>query len=190
VESVAKTSALHRPGRIPIDKNLLKEMANEAKSQNCASMDDQQTDVFPLSLAQEGLWILDRISPGSAAYNMPEAWRFKGELDLNALRASLTEIRNRHEILRTIFSDQQCRPIQIVMPAHPFEFPLIDVADAADSESECSRRIEIEARRPFDLKSGPLFRTHHARQHAPHYFGCLVLWSFHARIHRALLSFS
>src|SRR5260221_3485225 len=91
------------------------EMSNQATFQAPAGGAGHVQDIFPLSLAQEGLWILDRISPGGAAYNMPESWRLKGKVDIDALRASIGEIVNRHVSLRTVFSQADAKPHQITL---------------------------------------------------------------------------
>src|SRR5690349_18869618 len=56
------------------------------------------------SFAQERLWFLQQLEPGSAAYNVPRAIRILGKLDLNLLERSLNEIIARHESLRTRFA--------------------------------------------------------------------------------------
>ena len=56
---------------------------------------------LPLSFAQQRLWLVDRMEPGSPAYNMAYALRLHGELDAAALRASLDALVRRHETLRT-----------------------------------------------------------------------------------------
>src|SRR5581483_9809946 len=58
---------------------------------------------LPLSYAQQRLWFIDQLEPGSAAYNIPSAVRLRGRLDEAALRRSLNEIVRRHEVLRTSF---------------------------------------------------------------------------------------
>src|SRR5215212_4784759 len=61
-------------------------------------------DGAPLSSAQRRSWFLDRLEPGSPAYNRPAVFRLAGALDLKALEESLTEIVSRHEILRTKYA--------------------------------------------------------------------------------------
>lgn len=39
----------------------------------------------PLSYAQQRLWFLDQMAPGTAAYNLPMAERLRGPLDARAL---------------------------------------------------------------------------------------------------------
>src|SRR6185312_13941968 len=47
---------------------------------------------LPLSFAQQRLWFLDQLEPGSATYNMPLAVRLKGQLHIAALERTLSEI--------------------------------------------------------------------------------------------------
>ncbi|MFL5540369.1 MAG: condensation domain-containing protein, partial [Longimicrobiaceae bacterium] len=70
----------------------------------------------PLSFAQERLWFIDRLEPGSAVYNIPVAWRLAGALDERALERALGEIVRRHEALRTTFGEVDGSPVQVVAP--------------------------------------------------------------------------
>jgi acyl carrier protein len=58
----------------------------------------------PLSFAQERLWFLEKLQPGSSAYDMPMAVRLRGRLDVEALEAALLAVARRHETLRTTFA--------------------------------------------------------------------------------------
>src|SRR3954468_2311779 len=80
--------------------------------------------VFPLSFAQQRLWVLDRLEPDSAVYNIPIALRVKGLLQVDALRASLNAIFRRHEVLRASFREQDGNPIQIIFPPTLLPIPL------------------------------------------------------------------
>ena len=71
-----------------------------------------KTTVPPLSFAQERLWFLDQLEPGSSAYNMPLALRLTGHLNVTALERSIGEILSRHEVLRTTFVTEDEQPIQ------------------------------------------------------------------------------
>ncbi len=55
-----------------------------------------RTRTAPVSFAQERLWFLDRLQPGSALYNVPAALRLSGALSVPALERSLGETVRRH----------------------------------------------------------------------------------------------
>ena len=113
---------------------------------------------YPLSFAQQRLWFIHRMDPGSAAYNSANAIRMIGEIDKNALERSLSEIIRRHEVLRTIFPERDGEPVQQVFPSEAVRIPLIDFR-GLDNPEESSRDVfESEYARPFDLSKGPLLR--------------------------------
>lgn len=115
----------------------------------------------PLSFAQERLWFLDQLEPGSAFYNVPAAVRLEGDLDVGALERSINEIVRRHDVLRTTFPVIGGDPVQAISPAAPLEFPLIDLRAISRGAREIeARRLAVEeARRPFDLAAGMLVRA-------------------------------
>nr|BFE87619.1 hypothetical protein GCM10020093_102200 [Planobispora longispora] len=53
-----------------------------------------------LTAAQRRLWFLERLFPGSVAYNIALAERLRGPLDVTALERALTAVAERHEVLR------------------------------------------------------------------------------------------
>ncbi|HEY0016596.1 MAG TPA: amino acid adenylation domain-containing protein [Longimicrobium sp.] len=113
-----------------------------------------------LSFAQERLWFLDRLSPGSAAYTIPLALRLTGDLNEGALRRALREIVDRHESLRTTFGEDGGEPRQRIAPAVPCAVPLRDLSrlDVGERDAALHEAIARQARSPFDLERGPLFR--------------------------------
>ncbi|MFC9470800.1 non-ribosomal peptide synthase/polyketide synthase [Nocardia sp. NPDC056952] len=58
---------------------------------------------IPLSAAQQRMWLLNRLDPESAAYNIPIAVRLTGDVDAGALAAAVTDVLDRHEVLRTAY---------------------------------------------------------------------------------------
>ncbi len=116
---------------------------------------------LPLSYAQQRLWFIDQLEPGSSAYNIPIAVRFKGKLDKNALQRSLSEIIRRHEVLRTAFPMVNGQPIQKIAAEMQLlvEEETLTSLDAKEREEAARLKVRAEASRPFDLDRGPLFRA-------------------------------
>ena len=116
---------------------------------------------LPLSFAQQRLWFLDQLRPGSSAYNMAQALRARGALDVRALRRSLTALAARHEVLRTTFAARGGEPEQVIHPPKPIALPLVELSTLGDAarERELARRQRDEATHPFDLARGPLLRA-------------------------------
>jgi amino acid adenylation domain-containing protein/non-ribosomal peptide synthase protein (TIGR01720 family) len=120
---------------------------------------------LPLSFAQQRLWFMDQLEPGSVAYNILLFLRFEGRLDRAALAGCLEEIVRRHEALRTAFAVVGGEPVQVIAPAGPGglpgSLPGIDLrALALDRlEAEVTRLAEAEAAQPFELTRGPLLRV-------------------------------
>ncbi|MFG2811331.1 amino acid adenylation domain-containing protein [Streptomyces massasporeus] len=113
-----------------------------------------------LSFAQQRLWFLDRLTPGSALYNVPLVLEITGPLDVPALRSALRGLLERHEALRTRFGGEETEPYQLVDEAAD----RLDVTELAhlpeDARTrEADRLAREEAQRPFDLATGPLVRT-------------------------------
>ncbi|MFL6262992.1 MAG: amino acid adenylation domain-containing protein, partial [Thermoanaerobaculia bacterium] len=115
---------------------------------------------LPLSFAQERLWFLDQLQPGSPAYNMPTAVRLRGKLDLGVFRRSLRAVAVRHETLRTTFAVREGRPVQGVAADPRLDIPLLDLrALPQEPRERALRRLAgEEGRRPFNLAAGPLVR--------------------------------
>ncbi len=115
----------------------------------------------PLSFAQQRLWFLDRLEPGSSAYNVPVAVRLRGELDAPCLRRCLEEVVRRHEVLRSRFRETGEGPVQEPCPPPSLALPLLDLSATAElRREELARRVaRQEGRRPFDLGRAPLLRA-------------------------------
>lgn len=115
----------------------------------------------PLSFAQRRMWLIDRIFPGSSAYNISNSVRIEGRLDAGSLERAIGEILSRHEILRTVFPSDDEGPWQQVNPVEPFHLPRTDLLSHPADQRETialatAERMLCEAQ---DLAQGPLFRA-------------------------------
>ncbi len=114
-----------------------------------------------LSFAQERLWFLHQLDPESEVYNVPSAVRLGGKLDVAALRQALAGVVRRHEVLRTTFASVDGKAVQIVHEDGTVELPVVEwpTLRPSEREREARREASAEARKPFDLARGPLFRA-------------------------------
>ncbi|ROP31316.1 non-ribosomal peptide synthetase [Couchioplanes caeruleus] len=105
--------------------------------------------MIPLSFAQRRLWFVDRFEGPSPTYNGAFALRLTGELDVDALRAALRDVVERHEVLRTVIAEgDDGVPYQQVLPpgTEPFDLTVADVA-----ESDRPAAVDAVAKQTFDL---------------------------------------
>ena len=116
---------------------------------------------LPLSYAQQRLWFLDQLEPGSAAYNMPVALRLSGVLNVDALKQTLDEVVRRHEALRTTFAAIDGVPVQRIAPTLDLPLPLTDLSGLpqVQRDQKAEEIVQQEAHRPYDLATGPLVRA-------------------------------
>jgi hypothetical protein len=119
------------------------------------------TNSFPLSFAQQRLWVLDRFAPGTSLFNTAAAWWLEGPLNLNALAAAFTEMHRRHESLRTTFAVREGHPVQVVAPPQTVPLPIVDLSTLPEREQRRqAHRIATDwGWLPLDLEHGPLMRT-------------------------------
>ncbi|HEX2206854.1 MAG TPA: amino acid adenylation domain-containing protein, partial [Longimicrobium sp.] len=115
----------------------------------------------PLSFAQERLWLIDQLEPGSAAYTISAGLRLRGALDANALHRAFAEIIRRHDALRTNFAVVDGAPVQVVAPEMSIDIPLLDLSPLGfDKREEALRAFAAdEVAVPFNLSSGALVRV-------------------------------
>ncbi|HYH80778.1 MAG TPA: condensation domain-containing protein, partial [Longimicrobium sp.] len=115
----------------------------------------------PLSFAQQRLWLIDRMNPGAATWNVVFPLRLRGALDVPALERALNALRERHESLRTTFAERDGGAVQVI---HPFARVPLEVDDLSAlgpgaRDAEVERRAAMDANTGFDLEAGPLFRA-------------------------------
>src|SRR5271165_4245356 len=110
----------------------------------------QRPAQIPLSFAQRRLWFIDRLEGPSPTYNIPLALRLRGRLDQAALEAALGDVVERHESLRTIFTELGGTPYQNILEPASAQ-PRLEVAPA--TEVTLAQRLGDAARYCFDLST-------------------------------------
>ncbi|WP_158929672.1 non-ribosomal peptide synthetase [Acidisphaera sp. S103] len=107
---------------------------------------DEAAD-WPLAPAQERLWFLDRLAPGSSAYVMPVALRFRGGVEAGRVEAALADMEARHPVLRRRLVDG---PVLRKAPPAPF------VLRVLEGDTALVQRLALA---PFDLANEPFWRA-------------------------------
>ncbi len=115
----------------------------------------ERPDVVPLSLAQQRMWFLNRFDPESAVNNIPAVIRLSGALDVEALRAAVADLVERHEILRTVYPEIDGAGRQVVLGAEDVGVGL-DVVRV--SEAEVFERVVASVSTGFDVTVAPPLR--------------------------------
>ncbi|SIT01212.1 TauD/TfdA family dioxygenase [Achromobacter sp. MFA1 R4] len=115
---------------------------------------------MPLSPAQQRLWLVDRLAATPAqraAYNLSAVYELQGELDLDRMARALDGTLRRHEILRSIYpEDEHGDPVARVLPSVSLPLPVTDLGAQPDA---APAHIAACAAQPFDLATGPLLRA-------------------------------
>jgi hypothetical protein len=115
----------------------------------------------PVSFAQQRLWFLEHLEPGTSAYNLPRAIRITGILDVEALRRALDAIVQRHESLRMTFTDVDGKVMASLGPGAPVDVPVVSLESRPEDQKQAQAAVMAgkEGQRPFNLTTGPVMRV-------------------------------
>jgi amino acid adenylation domain-containing protein len=130
-----------------------------------------------LSFAQERLWFLDQLTPGSAVFNVPLAVRLSGPIEPNALERSVNEIVRRHEALRTTFTTVDGQALPVSRSELTVSLRVIDLTAWPLEQREAKAEVLLseQAGAPFDLATGPLIRTTLVKLDEEHHIFLVVM---------------
>lgn len=139
-----------------VEKILLSESQGTDYKIESISRDER----LPLSFVQQQLWILDRLTSGSPAYNMPLAVKLTGKINEAALEIALRTIIQRHEILRSNIVALDGDPQVVIRPEIDFELRKVSVKLGSESLEMVEQRLAAdEASTSFDLANDWLIRA-------------------------------
>ncbi len=168
VSQIRRSLSLELPIRALFEEPTLSRLASRLQLPDEASAGEPPPLValphgasLPASFAQERLWFLDQLVPGSSVYNILLAQELSGRLDVAALTAALTEILRRHEVLRTTYRYEGGRLHQVVSPAAPVALAREELGalQGEARRAEIRKRVDEEINRPMDLATGPVLQA-------------------------------
>ena len=116
---------------------------------------------LPASAAQQRLYRLQQALPELPFFNIVYVLRLTSPVDAAVLEQSLNDIVRRHEILRTTFTVDDGRHVQVVAPSLSVPLVVDDLTrlPATKKERAGHKLIQDELLHRFDLERGPLLRT-------------------------------
>ncbi len=110
-------------------------------------------DTHPLTYAQESLYFLEQLTKGQPVYNMPQAFRLRGTIDVAALEKAFRTIIARHEALRSRIIETENGPRQVIDAENSIYFRISQL-----SPTNLEERLQQAVSESFDLARGPLVR--------------------------------
>ena len=116
---------------------------------------------YPVTAAQNRLWILSQLEGGSLASNMPVAIRLKGAIDEDLFEEAFRQLIQRHEILRTSFNVDANKEIrQFITPVNQLAFSLEreNFSRKRNKNIAVDEYIREKTQETFDLSKAPLLR--------------------------------
>src|ERR1043165_8030303 len=157
--SMEKTSTLSPTKQALLQQRLKKASRGTGRRPDIPRRPDRGS--APLSFTQRQMWVIDQMTPGNPAYNLPYAFRLRGPLQVAALEDSFNQIIQRHEALRTRFAVKSGEPLQIIEPALRIKLKVTKLDHPAGEERE--NRLKAlaaeESLKSFDLSRLPLIRV-------------------------------
>ncbi|MBT4837149.1 MAG: amino acid adenylation domain-containing protein, partial [Methylococcales bacterium] len=133
--------------------DLIKQNGTTISHQMIEKADRQQPLV--LSYAQERIWFLEQLESSGQANIIPGLLRLQGSLNLTVLEQTLQTIVQRHESLRTVFTNDNDQLCQSILTSEQWCLQQLNFA----SDKACEKAIIKQIKQPFDLTQDYLFRV-------------------------------
>lgn len=114
-----------------------------------------------LSFGQQQLWLVDQLTPGASAYNVPYPVRIRGPLNVTALQRALDAVVGRHEVLRTLFVNFKGQPLPLVAKHWSVEMGQVDLRSMSPDEkmAKLPGLLKEDSARCFHLAKDLKLRT-------------------------------
>ncbi|WP_299315823.1 non-ribosomal peptide synthetase [uncultured Aquimarina sp.] len=119
----------------------------------------EKKEYYALTSSQRRLWTLSQLDDGNIAYNIFDAFQFSGELDINKLSVAFIKLIERHESLRTIFTEDKNGELgQYVIPIEEY-FGSLKILDLSSNSTDevLQNHSKTVQEHVFNLEKGPLF---------------------------------
>jgi amino acid adenylation domain-containing protein len=139
--------------KAPTIRGLAQILEEAAADRYVAIEPVEQREYYPLSSAQNRIYIVQQMDPSAAAYNISAVLPLDEEPDRQRMAQTFDSLIRRHQGLRTSFTSVKGEPVQRVHGDVEFE---IEVYDAPRAQLPTLIPGIV---RPFDLSHAPLLRV-------------------------------
>ena len=112
---------------------------------------------YPLSQAQRGVWVRQKIEPVSSAYNLPVCFRIRGLFEQTVFQEACRFLLDQYPILRTVVESRGTDVLQRIDPACKLQIDSENCSECTDEEIRL--RLERSVAAPFRLEHAPLIRV-------------------------------
>lgn len=123
---------------------------------------------FPLSFAQQRLWLIDQLMTDGSLYNISALLHVKGDFQTTLAESAFRLLIDRHEPLRTVFCLEEGEPRQVIRPTFNFQLDQVDLSllTASQQQQAIQAAAAGDARQAFDLATEVLLRAAYLRTDA------------------------
>ncbi|WP_420574973.1 amino acid adenylation domain-containing protein [Kordia sp.] len=137
-------------------------LKSKVKTSNFKSIEKApEMESYPLSSGQYRLWLIQNMDPTSSAYNMPAQLYLDDSYDIDVLKKAIMATVERHEILRTVFRNDEDEEIrQWILPIDEIQLDIkyFDYQKEENKQEKLQEYFDADKIIPFNLDQGPLFR--------------------------------
>ncbi|MFA1263784.1 amino acid adenylation domain-containing protein [Xanthomonas axonopodis pv. fascicularis] len=112
--------------------------------------------VFPLTKAQRGLWVANKLHTDNTLM-LAEVLEMFGPLNPQVLIRASMQLTHEFDTLRLCIVEREGVPSQVVLPAYNGTIPYFDVSSDPAPRNAAEHWIDEEIRKPEDLQNGPLW---------------------------------
>ncbi|MEW4370677.1 amino acid adenylation domain-containing protein [Paenibacillus kandeliae] len=173
--------------RMLFDYPVLRELAEQIQKQPVLAASDpivayrSPDGKYPLSPAQQRLWLVQQLEPDSKAYHIPFAFHLYGAVDGDRLEQAIHTILNRHDSLRTIFGEERGEPYQqvttqLVSLERSTIYDAMQEVTTDRQEFLLQDILEQEAWQPLSLTDAPPLRLRLIEMEPEHH---VLSWVIH-----------
>ena len=113
---------------------------------------------LPLSAAQTGVWLAQKLAPEDPAYNIGGYVEIFGEVNRAVLQRAVSEALAQADSLRCHFVETAEGARQVISPASGGDVQLVDFSSGSHPRDDANAWMRNATATQFDLASGPLYR--------------------------------